>query len=61
MFGRTVEIDGLKIHVSCTPSTPLWQILLDAAKQVKAWHEERDFDVHGKSIAFRHNIEISRS
>lgn len=41
MFGRTVKIDGLEIHVSCTPSTPLWDVLQRAANQVKAWQSER--------------------
>lgn len=61
MFERTVEIDGLQIHVSCTPNTPLWDVLQRAANQVKAWQSEPDYAAQGRSIAFRHNIEVAQS
>jgi hypothetical protein len=61
MFGRTVKIDGLEIHVSCTPSTPLWDVLRRAADQVKSWQTESDYQAQGPSIAFRHNITVARS
>lgn len=60
MFGRTVRIDDLEIEVSCTPSTPMWDVLKRAADQVKAWQSERDYDAQGRSIAFRHNIRVLR-
>jgi hypothetical protein len=61
MFGRTVTIDGIKIEVSCTPSTPLWVVLERAAEKIKAWQQEPDYAAHGASIGFRHGITVARS
>lgn len=35
MFGRTVTIEGRKIFVTCTPRTPLSEVLRRAADQLK--------------------------
>lgn len=40
MFGRTVDIGGNAVFVSCSPSTPYSEICLRAAKIFKAKEEE---------------------
>lgn len=60
MYGEIVKIGDLEIFVACVPNTSPHVILEMAAKQVRAWRSEPDFNSQGNSIAFRHNITIAR-
>lgn len=45
MFGRLVKIHGRELFVSCSPHTPLSEVLARAARQmevIERWEREND-------------------
>jgi hypothetical protein len=42
MFGRMVEVDGQRIFITCSPTTPYSEICLRAAKHFKILEEQEN-------------------
>lgn len=60
MFGRTVTIDGRSIFITCTPQTPLSEILRRAADQLSI-EERRAQQSDPTYLAYRRAVdEISK-
>jgi hypothetical protein len=51
MYSRTVKVGDVSVDVSCTPDTPLWEVLERAAAILKRQHQERERQSENKAIA----------
>ena len=51
MYSRTVKVGDVAVEVSCTPKTPLWEVLEQAASILKHQDAEAKRHAHNKSIA----------
>ena len=60
MFGKMVEIDGVKVMVSCVPSTPYSEVLRRASEKVAEWEAAANHKQHAAEIASKFGIEYAR-
>lgn len=59
MLGHAVEVDGVKVFVSCSPSTRHSEILRRAAQQIERWESEANHKTHAAEIAWKFGIEYA--
>jgi len=57
MFGRTVNIGGKEVFVTCTPTTPYSEICLRAAKEFKI-EEEHEAKMRALALARARDLEL---
>lgn len=59
MFGRTVEIAGIKVFVTCNPSTPLHEVVRRASEKMEQWEAASDHKQHSRQIADKYGISFA--
>lgn len=58
MYGMTVKIGSAKIFVMCTPTTPMSEILRQAADQMYRAEQEQA-NASPQAVAYRHAVKAA--